>query len=199
MQTKSFIKYNGSSSGAVLAGLVLIGAVAMYSWIVAPHLNYLRAVQKYEPILDDIVKEKDALRNLLVRRRETLEKINKRFDGLAKSLFTYVQARELPQELGIVAERYDCSIVTVNLSDEPLSIFGAEGGDKAIDAMEAQVSVVGDYNGLTSFINRLQERERKIWIHSLIMRVLGDHGGRLTCDLALTIYVIQEKEASSND
>ena len=61
------------------------------------------------------------------------------------------------------------------------------------------MSLIGHYNGLTAFIKRLQEKDRKIWLHSLEMRVLEEHGGQLACDLALTIYVIQEKEAPSND
>ena len=199
MQAKSFIKYNGKSSGVVLTGLVLIGALALYSWIVAPHVAYLRAVQKYEPILDDIVKEKDLLQDQLVRRRGMLEKINKQFDELSGTLFTYADARDLPQEFAAVAEQYECRIATVDFSDEPVPIFEEQTGDKLIDAVDAQVSVVGDYNGLTAFIKRLQESDRKIWIHSLTMRVLNDHGGQLTCDMALTIYVIQEKESPSND
>ena len=196
---KRFMKYHTSSSGAVLIGLVLIWALAMYSWIVAPHVDYLRAVQKYEPVLDDIAREKDELQDMVVRRRETLDEINRQFDDLSDSLFTYVQARELPQELGASSEQYHCRVTTVDLSDEPVSIFEGKIGDRSIDAMEAQVSVVGDYNGLTAFIRRVQGRDRKIWIHALTMSVLDDKGGRLACDMAMTIYVIQEKEASRND
>ncbi len=196
---KRFMKYHTSSSGAALIGLVLIGALAMYSWIVAPHVDYLRAVQKYEPVLDDIAREKDELQDMVVRRRETLDEINRHFDDLSDRLFTYVQARELPKDLGAAAEQYHCRVTTVDLSDEPVSIFEGKIGDRSIDAMEAQVSVVGDYNGLTAFIKRLQGRDRKIWIHSLTMSVLDDKGGRLVCDMAMTIYVIQEKEASRND
>ena len=192
---KIIMKYHTSSSGAALIGLVLIGAVAMYSWIVAPHVDYLRAVQKYEPVLDDIAREKDELQDMVVRRRETLDEINKHFDDLSDRLFTYVQARELPKELGAAAEQYHCRVTTVDLSDEPVSIFEGKIGDRSIDAMEAQVSVVGDYNGLTAFIKRLQGRDRKIWIHSLTMSVLDDKGGRLVCDMAMTIYVIQETVA----
>ena len=199
MQGKSFIKYDGSKSGVVLTGLVLIGAVGMYSWIVAPHVDYLRAVQKYEPVLDDIVKEKSELQDMLVVRREMLEKINTQFGDMSGTLFTYPQARELPQEFENVAEQYECSIATVDFSDEPVSIFGEDGSARPIDAVEAQVSLVGHYNGLTAFIKRMQEKDRKIWLHSLEMRVLEENGDRLACDLALTIYVIQEKEAPSDD
>jgi len=199
VQGKSFIKYDGSKSGVVLTGLVLIWAVGMYSWIVAPHVDYLRAVQKYEPILDDIVKEKSELRDMLVVRREMLEKINTQFGDMSETLFTYPQARELPQEFENVAEQYECSIATVDFSDEPLSIFDAEigDGDRSIDAVEALVSVLGDYNGLMAFIKRFQGRDRKIWIHSLTMSVLDEHGSRLVCNIAMTIYVIQQKEAAS--
>lgn len=181
-------------------GLVLVAAVAMYSWIVAPHVDYLRAVQNYEPVLDDIAREKDELQDLVVRRREMLDQINKKLDDLSGTLFTYAQARDLPQEFAAVAEQYGCWVTAVDLSDEPVSIFGAEMGDMSIiDAVEAEVSVVGDYNGLTAFVKRVQGRDRKIWINSLTIRMLDDEGGRLECHLAMTIYVIEEKEAPSND
>ena len=200
MGAKSLVKFNGSQAGAVLMGLVLVAAVAMYSWIVAPHVDYLRAVQNYEPVLDDIAREKDELQDLVVRRREMLDQINKKLDDLSGTLFTYAQARDLPQEFAAVAEQYGCWVTAVDLSDEPVSIFGAEMGDMSIiDAVEAEVSVVGDYNGLTAFIKRVQGRDRKIWINSLTIRMLDDEGGRLECHLAMTIYVIEEKEAPSND
>ncbi|MCH8216494.1 MAG: hypothetical protein IH892_06945 [Planctomycetes bacterium] len=194
------MKFDGSQAGAVLMGLVLVAAVAMYSWIVAPHVDYLRAVQNYEPVLDDIAREKDELQDLVVRRREMLDQINKKLDDLSGTLFTYAQARDLPQEFAAVAEQYGCWVTAVDLSDEPVSIFGAEMGDMSIiDAVEAEVSVVGDYNGLTAFVKRVQGRDRKIWINSLTIRMLDDEGGRLECHLAMTIYVIEEKEAPSND
>ncbi|MCH7916379.1 MAG: hypothetical protein IIC50_00155 [Planctomycetes bacterium] len=194
---KRFMNYHGSSSGVVMTGLVLIGAVAMYSWVVAPHVKYLRAVQKYEPALDEIAREKDQLKDTVLRRRKMLDEIDKQFDDLRGTLFTYVQARELAQEFGAVAEQYHCRVRTVDFSDEPLSIFDEEIGDRSIDAVEALVSVVGDYNGLMAFIKKLQGRDRKMWIHSLTMSVLDEQGGRLVCNIAMTIYVIQEKEAAS--
>ena len=194
---KRFMNYHGSSSGVVMTGLVLIGAVAMYSWVVAPHVKYLRAVQKYEPVLDEIAREKDQLKDTVLRRRKMLDEIDKQFDDLRGTLFTYVQARELAQEFVAVAAQYHCRVRTVDFSDEPLSIFDEEIGDRSIDAVEALVSVVGDYNGLMAFIKKLQGRDRKMWIHSLTMSVLDEQGGRLVCNIAMTIYVIQEKEAAS--
>ena len=44
----NFAKLNRSTRDSVFAALIVIAAIAMYNWIVAPHVDYLFAAQQYE-------------------------------------------------------------------------------------------------------------------------------------------------------
>jgi hypothetical protein len=56
MLVDNLTKLSRSSRNAVSASLILIAALAMYNWIVAPRTNYLLAAQRYEFVIEKVVK-----------------------------------------------------------------------------------------------------------------------------------------------
>ena len=56
-----------NSRNAVYVAMLIIAGIAMYGWIVSPHVKYLQAVQKYRPAKNAVrtPREKLKRRNLL--------------------------------------------------------------------------------------------------------------------------------------
>ena len=61
MLTDNLAKLNRSSRNSIFAALIVIAGVAMYNWIVSPHVTYLYAAQKYDSAMDKIVEKNKAI------------------------------------------------------------------------------------------------------------------------------------------
>jgi hypothetical protein len=57
----------------------------------------------------------------------------------------------------------------------------------------ALVTVVGGYNDIVRFIDKLQNSQRKCWIDSVRVNV-GGSAGKLKCEALLTIYCFERME-----
>ena len=47
---------------ALTAAPFVIGAAALYNWVISPHVGYLHAVQRLEPVMGKMAEELDAVR-----------------------------------------------------------------------------------------------------------------------------------------
>jgi hypothetical protein len=189
-----------SSRRALLAASVVIVGVALYNWIVAPHVTYLRAVQRYEPVVDRIAQEKASLKDLLISRKKRLADLELQFSQIRPFLYTYEQARQLLSDLEGMAVEYKCSITTVDLgSNRPTRIVGDEQESLLVEGVDTSVTITGSYDGIMAFIGRLQTQQRKIWVRTLTLELAGLETQKLRCRIDIGIYVIMEKEAVSHD
>jgi len=193
-------KLGNSSRRALLAASVVIVGVALYNWIVAPHVTYLRAVQRYEPVVDRIAQEKASLKDLLISRKKRLADLELQFSQIRPFLYTYEQARQLLSDLEGMAVEYKCSITTVDLgSNRPTRIVGDEQESLLVEGVDTSVTITGSYDGIMAFIGRLQTQQRKIWVRTLTLELAGLETQKLRCRIDIGIYVIMEKEAVSHD
>jgi len=190
-------KIKQSSTNAVFTALVMIGTIAMYGWIVAPHVAYLKAVQEYEPILDSVVREKVHLQKLLANRRKILHDWNEKFMEISDLLFTEDQVRELFSALDVIAYKYGCTVSKVDrLSEPPVKVIGEKGDSTVVESQFSSLRMIGPYNGIVDFIQGLQDNKYKIWIKSLEIHPVEPSSGsdQLVCTISIMIYVIIEKE-----
>ena len=200
VQIKALPKLNPTSRRAVYAALIGIAAVALYNWIVAPHLTYLRAVQHYGPIVDLISRQRVVLKDQMARRRTDLDGLETQFDQIRPLLYTQDQARQLLGDLEAMAAQHHCAITAVDLaSDRPTPIVGSEQDPLQIQEIQTSLTVVGDYDGIMALLGQLQALPRKIWIRSLTMELTGPDTTRHQCRMDIGLYVIQEKEIPSHD
>ena len=186
-----------SSAWALFAALVVIAGVAMYRWIVSPHMTYLMAVERYEPVVNQVIQEKRTLRDTLEARRQMLDQMKGQFEDLQHRLFSPEQAHTFFSDLERMAR--DCSCVI----DEVTRLDTVGSGEKSkdpvfIETLRAKLTIMGYYSGMVRFVQRLESHERKIWLDSLDMVVMQTQDSLLRCDLVITIYVFKDKEAASH-
>jgi len=189
-----------TSRNALYVALVAIAGVAMYGWIVSPHVKYLQAVQKYRPAIKKIIDKQQDIKRMLVGRRTLLEKLKKQFNEVGNTIHTAEQVQQLFGELGTVAEQYGCSLAQIDRSmADPEIIIGEASDPTYVESVKAGLTMLGDYGPLVAFVDCLQTQERKIWISSIDIEVLKDEmvteqDGVLKCDIVMEIYVIQKKK-----
>lgn len=190
-----------SSTGTLFGTLVVIACVAMYGWLVAPHVNYIKAVERYGPVVKTLVEEKMNLQESLVRRREMLDNFSQKFSEIQGMLYTSDQARTFFVEMDHMVSASNCYIEEARQLTSMSDTVKSDDEDEDpvfVDTIQARFSIIGYCDGLTTLLQRIRNAEHKIWIDTVDILVVNVDIGLLRCDLNVTIFVFRDKEAALN-
>jgi len=192
-------KLNRSSRSAVFAALIVIAAIATYKRIVAPHVTYLFAAQQYESVLGDTMKKNKIIINKAKVKKKELQQLREQSVRLQSKLFTPTKAKEFLSDLEVTAKETDCAVYSLNFSTSEPDLENKQNKDASgISANRAMLGVIGVYDNIIRLVEKLQMRTRGVWIDSLKMEAVDGKSPRLKCDMTITIYTIQDKEAAPN-
>lgn len=197
MQLNGFTKLSSPSRRSVYIAFMLICAFAMYSWIMAPHVAYLRAVYRYQPTRETLVDERTALYRSLTARQGVLDELTSEFNEIRKQLFDDEEARTLFNELQTMATVHQCSATNIDIMGG-VPVVVDEIGTKGfvIEAIEANMSIVGSYNAIIAFVRNIQSLDKKVWIDWFHIKTREAREDQLQCSMTITVYIIQERQAS---
>jgi len=196
MLVDNLVKLSRSSRNAVSASLVLIAAIAMYNWIVAPRADYLSAAQQYESAMEKVVNKNKTIVNKVKIKKKKLQELNEQSAQLQSTLFTPEQAREFFSDLQAISEETGCIVYSINLitNKQNPNKDGQLQDTAGIVTKSAVLSVVGVYRNITKLIERLQSRTQKVWIDSVRLRSLDNRSDQPRCDITITICALTDKE-----
>jgi len=197
MITDSLAKLNRSSRNSVFAALIVIAGVAMYNWIVSPHVTYLYAAQKYDSAVGKIVEKNKAITRELDGKKKELGKLRDQYSQRLGLLFTPDEAKEFFGDLQTIPEETGCTVYSLNL------VVGKAGPkDKRSEdtsgmvANSALLSVSGQYNNIMKLLEKLQNRTQRVWVDSFKIEIIDFGSAQLKCDMTITIYTIKDREVT---
>ena len=198
MLVHNLAKLSRSSRNAVSASLILIAALAMYNWIVAPRTNYLLAAQRYEFVMENVVEKNTSIGNKVETRKKKLQELREQSAQLQSTLFTPEQAREFFSDLQAISEQTGCIVYSINLiaNKQNPNKDGQLQDTAGIVTKSAVLNVVGVYKNITNLIKRLQSRTQKVWIDSVRLRSLDNKSDQARCDITITICALTDKESA---
>lgn len=189
-------RLSGSSRNALSAGLIIVAAIALYSWIVAPHVAQLRAMQRYEPAVDKIADGNKAISTTLANRKKRLGELRQRSARFRTMLFAPDRAAELFSDLQTIAEQTGCGVISVNFAmSGPATAAQGSAAPVGVASHRATLSVVGTYDQIVALIKRLRTRTQKVWVDTLAMVTFNIDLALVRCDMTITIYTIEDEEA----
>ena len=164
-------------------------------------MKYIRAVERYEPVVKTLVEEKKNLQETLVSRREMLNNFSQKFSEIQGMLYTSDQARTFFVEMVDMAVASNCYIDDIRqLTSWSDSVKSDEEDEDPVfvDTIQARFSIKGYYKGLVQLLQQIRKTEHKIWIDSVDIFVDQDQTSLLRCELSITIFVFRDKEAALN-
>jgi hypothetical protein len=191
MLSENQIKSIRSSKNIVFAVFVVIEAIALYSWIVTPHLNSLRAAQKYDSVADKLAKKSQIISTNAKLKEKKLGQLQEESKYIYVKLFDPVKAKEFFSDIQAMAEQTNCIIYSLNFlpTDSAISA-GQPKISSCITAHRVIFSVGGGYKDIVALINKLQNRSKQVWIDSISIQPVGGSSELLKCDMSIAIYVI---------
>jgi len=188
MLINNLAKLNHSSRNAVSAALIVVAAIAMYNWIVAPQATCLSAAQRYESVMGNMVKKNKAISNAVKTKKKELQELRDQLTEFKSGLFTPDKAREFFSDLQVISEQAGCTVYSLNFS-EPSPKDGESENTSGVVAKNAVLSVVGVYKNIIRLIERLQARAQKVRIDSVKIQTLDYDSDQAKCDITITIYL----------
>ncbi len=189
-----------SSRNIMLTSLVLIGTIAFYNWVVAPHRNYLLAAQRYESVTTYLVKKNQIINDTLKIKKKKIKEVQEELEQTHTRLFDPIEARKFLGNIQTAAENANCTVNSLKFSPAD-SAFKAEQSEKNSYTIThlAKLGVTGSYKNITLLMNRLQDCSEQVRIDAVTIKSTGNNSGQLKCDMNITIYVMQNKEICAHD
>ena len=184
-----------TSRNALSASLIVIAALALYRWSVAPHAMYLAAAQQYEGAVQNVIANKQALSAKVSAKEKTVEQLRRQYTELASTVFTFDQAREFFGDLQAISEESGCAVCALNF-------ISSQAGPEAqqptagVVVKSAALTVEGLYGNITTLCQKLRSRTQKVWIDAVRIRALDRSADRVRCDITITICALENEEAS---
>lgn len=207
MLLDNLAKLNRPSRNALSGALVIIAAIAIYNWMVAPHATYLFAAQQYESVIGGVTKKNKILSNTIKVKEKKLQDLREQFAQLRRTLFTLDETKDLFSDLRVICEDVGCTVGSLDfITSEsgsrrrsvPLgAVAGQVEGDSDVAAKSVALSVTGVYGNIIELIETMQKRTKGVWIDSIEMTALEGDSAKLNCDMAITIYTIHDKDTTA--
>jgi hypothetical protein len=173
------------------AALILIGVIAIYNWVLAPHLGCLHAMQKLGFVVGHVAKEKDRICSTLdtkVSQRQTLQR---ELAELEEGVFTAEQAKTFLRGLLPLVEETGCVVVLADFAGKgkPERIEDPNG-PVVVEASHPSLDAEGRPEQVSALLQRLGDHRPRIWMDSCQLDLAPGDSGRMACHLALTFYTV---------
>ncbi len=197
MKVNDLAKVNRSTRNAFFGSLILLGAFFVYGHTVEPYTAYLFAMHRYDAALDGILAKHDEIENSLKTSRQKLDELTVEFAQVRNILHTPSQAEEFFSDLQAISVETECPIYSLTfIADEPSPEVKQVEQGMGVTAKKAVLSVTGMYGNIMRLIERLQTRNRKVWVEKLEMESINSDVAQIKCNIIIKIYTIQNKEAA---
>ncbi len=194
MLADKFVRLDRSSRRVLLTGLVVVAAVGLYRWILAPFSNQLLAAQRYNSVMDDSMRKARILGEILEAKEAKLKGLTDESVRLQNELFTPGEAREFFTFLPAAARKAGCVVASISQLPEQRTGAQNQSDDSGIVSNKAVVTVIGGYNEIVKFLGEMQTRKHRVWVDSV--RMDAGAAGKLKCQVGLTIYCIERVETA---
>lgn len=188
-------KISDSKGHAVWLGTIILGAVAMYGWLISPHVGYLHAMQQLEPVVDEAAAESDRIDAGLEQKRQRVREMDRQCREGRQWLFTAGESRSLVHELNRMATEAGCVLVTAGLVPEPDGRQGNDDRPPIVEDIHAILTVQGSYDQVAAMLEALRNGRRRIWVDTCYLELYDPTAGRFECQLELTAFAAVDPES----
>jgi hypothetical protein len=183
-------KSAGSARRALTAAPFVIGAMALYNWAISPHVGYLHAMQRLEPVMDRMVEELNVVGETLEEKRSTMRNLRAELATVREGVFTREQSKAFVHDLQTLVGKAGCVMVAADFTcDKDVNERDDPNVPPAVEALHADFTMEGQYDQIVAFLQMLREKPQKVWVDSCQIDFVDSGRGPLECRLGLTIFV----------
>jgi hypothetical protein len=172
-----------------MAAPFVIAVAALYNWVISPHVGYLHAMQRLEPVMGRMAEEVDTVCGSLEEKLSTMRTLRGELAHLDGGLFTPEEAKAFLHDLQALVEKTGCVMTAADFArDKDARTAEDPNAPVAVETSHADLTVAGHYEQIVSLLRTLRDRRQKVWVDSCRLDLVDPRTGRLECQFGLTIY-----------
>ncbi|MBP7052644.1 MAG: hypothetical protein KBE65_16655 [Phycisphaerae bacterium] len=180
----------GSGKRALTVAPFVIGAVALYNWAISPHVGYLHAMHRLEPVVDRMAEELNVVGETLEQKRSLLRSLRAELATVREGVHAREQAKAFVHDLQVLVGKAGCVTTAADFACDQ----SANGRDDpnipvAVEVLHADFTIQGQYDSIVAFLQTVRERPQAVWIDSCQIELVDSGSDQLECRLGLTLYI----------
>jgi hypothetical protein len=171
------------------AALIIIGALALYNWVLWPHLGYLHAMQKLGAVVDRVAEERDRICSTLDAKVGQWHTLQGELAELDEGVFTAEQAKAFVRGLLPLVEESGCAVVRADFAgDGKTTRIEDPNQTLVIEVSHLNLDALGQPEQISALLQRLRDHRPRIAVDSCQVEFSDRDSGRIECNLVLTLY-----------
>jgi hypothetical protein len=192
--------YPRATRSASSAALIVIGGLALYNGVLAPHLGCLHAMQEFRCTVGQIAEEKDRICSTLDAKVRQWHALQREATALDEGVFTAQQARAFVRGLLPLVEQTGCTVVLADLASRGKTTRIEDPNEGVvIEASHLNLDAVGQGQQVSLLLQQLGDQRPRVWVDSCQLDVVDTDAGRMECHLALTLYTVESRRETACD
>jgi hypothetical protein len=192
MRLQKLNELSASERRVLVAALCVIGALAVYNWLVSPHVTSLHAAQRYERAASTVMNKGQAVAQQLDIKRQTLQRLLAEQASLAEGIFRPAEVEPFLDELERLCMETKCVLVSFSHAAKNAPILRDLGdANSPVLQKTAKLTLQAGYGNVEQFLEKLQTYRRKVWIDKL---EISSAPPGVTCNLEISVYIHRSKE-----
>ncbi len=179
------------------AAVIVIGAIALYNWVLASHVGYLHAMQKLEAAVGSIAEEKDRVGGTLKAKIGQWRSLRQELAELEDGVFTTQEAQAFLRGLLLLVEETGCTVVVADLAGhDKTTPIEEPNAPLVVDVFRPSLAVSGGADQILTLLQRLRDHRPRVWIDSCQCDFSDAEEGPLECSLGLALYATENRYPS---
>lgn len=190
--------YPKAARNASSAALVIIGVLAMYSWVLSPHVGYLHAMQRFGSVVDRVAEEKDRICSTLDVKVSQWKTVQQELAELDQGVFTAEGAKAFVRGLLPLVEETGGVVVLADFTGNgKTNRIEEPNAPMVIDVSHLSLIALGQPDQVSALLQRLGDNRPRIWIDSCQCDFSDGDSGQVECNLVLTLYAVENRKEPS--
>ena len=200
MITDRLRRHPKAARHASSAALLAIGVLALYNWVLAPHVGYLHAVQRLGPVVDRVTEERERIYSTLDEKIGQWRALRQDMHELDEAVFTVDRAKTFVRGLLRLVEETGCAVVRADFSPEAKTQwFGEPNLPVVIEVSQMNLDVLGQPDQVSALLQRLRDSRPRAWIDSCQCDFSGGDAGQVECNLILALCTLVDRKEPAQD
>lgn len=200
MITKQVARSSHTSRIFIAVSIIAIAALATYNWSISPQTRYLKANQNYEEMAKSVTQKTVLLKKHVKIDEKKLEQLTTDLENSLSDFFTPEKLMHFFGSLETIAAQTKCTIDNIEFEDDRHRETSKDHEAPCTVIMKsARIHFAGQYNNIIRFFTRLSDRPEQISLTSLDIKLIDFTQDILTCNMEITVYLIEDKEVDTNE
>ncbi len=180
------------------AAVIILGAIALYNWALAPHVGYLQAMQRLEAVVGSVAEEKDRIDGTLEAKVGQWRSLQQELAKLEEGVFPAQEAQTFLQGLLPLVEETGCTVVVADFAGHDKTTPIEEPNvPLVVDMFHPSLVVSGGADQVVALLQRLRDHRPRVWVDSCQCDFSGAGAAQVECSLVLALYAAEDRHKSS--